>query len=451
MNPPFAATPSRFNWSLKLEATQGKLMRIRNDTRLERASGRGTRTGIRMTSMAVALALMVAGAVSTSVAASAEEDYPTFSDVQKANKSVREKTALIERIETILARLERNAQETAQKAEEAGTEAQIAEQKFQEQAVETRELQEQADAAAQDAADAKTLAGQMAMKLYRSGGGDFSTNLWLNASEADNLLYSTGMAGKLSEQATALFDEATQKQNGAQALSDQADVAEQILEELKIEKDKKAEEAIVLAQAAQAAVDEEEAHRAQMIELRAAAKRNAQTTRAEYDKGVEKRQRERERELAARNRIPTASTSQAPQVVGAWARPAWGRVTSNFGYRMNPLGSGTTFHLGTDIGAPCGAPIYAAHAGKVTYSGWNGIYGNYVRLDVGSGVDTEYGHIISGGLKVRVGQKVNAGQLIALVGSTGGSTGCHLHFGVRIDGVVTNPVTFMRQYNVSLG
>ncbi|WP_230206570.1 M23 family metallopeptidase [Microbacterium gorillae] len=94
--------------------------------------------------------------------------------------------------------------------------------------------------------------------------------------------------------------------------------------------------------------------------------------------------------------------------------------------------------------------MYAAHSGTVTYSGYNGGYGNYIRIDNGDGVGTGYGHIQYGGLLVGSGQWVNAGQMIALEGDTGNSFGCHVHFEVYVNGSTVNPVPFMAQYGISV-
>jgi murein DD-endopeptidase MepM/ murein hydrolase activator NlpD len=99
------------------------------------------------------------------------------------------------------------------------------------------------------------------------------------------------------------------------------------------------------------------------------------------------------------------------------------------------------FHFGVDMSAPYGTPIYAAHAGIVTVAQYDGGYGNAVRIDHGAGVETVYGH--ASRVLVTVGQRVEVGELIAHVGSTGYSTGNHLHFEVNVNGVHTNPMTFM--------
>ncbi|KQR46340.1 hypothetical protein ASF82_02160 [Frigoribacterium sp. Leaf164] len=118
--------------------------------------------------------------------------------------------------------------------------------------------------------------------------------------------------------------------------------------------------------------------------------------------------------------------------------------------RVNPVTGIYTNHDGIDLAPGCGSPIYAASSGTVDYAGSYGGYGNYVRIAHGGGLSTAYGHIVNGGIRVSKGQSVVAGQLIALVGSTGNSTGCHLHFETRVSGASTNPVPFMAARGVSL-
>jgi murein DD-endopeptidase MepM/ murein hydrolase activator NlpD len=108
-------------------------------------------------------------------------------------------------------------------------------------------------------------------------------------------------------------------------------------------------------------------------------------------------------------------------------------------------------HAGVDLAPGCGSAIYAAHEGRVIYSGPNGTFGNYVKIDHGGGWTTGYAHIVSGGIRVKVGDNVSAGTRIASVGSTGASTGCHLHFEVRRNGTAQNPVPFMRDRGITLG
>ena len=134
--------------------------------------------------------------------------------------------------------------------------------------------------------------------------------------------------------------------------------------------------------------------------------------------------------------------------VGAIAVPSEKPVrmaafTSGYGVRSDPFGGGAARHMGIDLAGPTGTPIYATADGVVSASGYNnGGYGNLIKLDHGRGVETRYGHLSA--MLVSPGQRVARGQLIARMGSTGRSTGSHLHYEVRIEGKAVNPIPFMK-------
>ena len=117
--------------------------------------------------------------------------------------------------------------------------------------------------------------------------------------------------------------------------------------------------------------------------------------------------------------------------------------TSGFGVRSDPFQGRAALHPGIDLAGPVGTPIYATADGVVLRAGWNsGGYGNLVELDHGRGIATRYGHMSA--VLVQAGQRVTRGQQIGRMGSTGRSTGSHLHYEVRIDGRAVNPVPFMK-------
>ncbi len=124
-----------------------------------------------------------------------------------------------------------------------------------------------------------------------------------------------------------------------------------------------------------------------------------------------------------------------------WPAPGYYRITSPFGNRIHPIFKVKKLHTGIDIGAPYGAKIVAANSGVVQYSGWLGGYGKVVIIDHGGGITTLYAH--NSRLLVSAGQKVSKGQAVSKAGSTGYSTGAHLHFEVRKNGVYTNPVPWV--------
>ena len=116
--------------------------------------------------------------------------------------------------------------------------------------------------------------------------------------------------------------------------------------------------------------------------------------------------------------------------------------TSLYGVRSDPFRGTAAMHAGVDIPGPVGTPIYATADGVVGRSGWVGGYGNLVELEHGKGLQTRYGHMSK--LMVAPGTRVARGQVIGLMGSTGRSTGSHLHYEVRMDGSAVNPVPYMQ-------
>ena len=117
--------------------------------------------------------------------------------------------------------------------------------------------------------------------------------------------------------------------------------------------------------------------------------------------------------------------------------------TSGYGVRSDPFRGGAAMHAGIDLSGPVGTPIHATADGVVTTAAWNsGGYGKLVKIDHGRGIETRYGHLSS--MAVAPGQRVARGQVIGRMGSTGRSTGSHLHYEVRIDGRAVNPIPFMK-------
>lgn len=126
--------------------------------------------------------------------------------------------------------------------------------------------------------------------------------------------------------------------------------------------------------------------------------------------------------------------------ISNWPLPGFYEISDPFGWRTHPITHKQSLHTGTDIVAPSGTKIHAAGAGVVIIAGWNTAYGNMVIIDHGGGVSSLYGHQSS--LNVTEGQSVQANQVIGYVGSTGWSTGPHLHFEVREGGNPTDPLRF---------
>ena len=161
---------------------------------------------------------------------------------------------------------------------------------------------------------------------------------------------------------------------------------------------------------------------------------SVKVAKADVTEAIEDAVEQKEKEEAEQREIE----SHTVQGVYLEVTPVSGIITSRFGNRESIRTSG---HTGLDIAAPAGTPIKAAADGEVIFSGYSGGYGYVVKLDNGNGVETYYGHCSA--LYVSAGEKVEAGDVIAAVGSTGNSTGNHLHFEVRVNGSVANPQNYL--------
>lgn len=154
-----------------------------------------------------------------------------------------------------------------------------------------------------------------------------------------------------------------------------------------------------------------------------------------------KREEARKRALAERNKNNSAISSGNGSTNFSWPLPSHRYISSGFGYRGEIIKGSGTFHSGVDIPAPFGTGIQAAESGTVAAAGYHYSMGNYVLLSHGDGIYTVYMH--GSKLLVHLGDNVSKGQRIALVGSTGFSTGPHLHFGVKVNGSYKNPLNYV--------
>lgn len=163
---------------------------------------------------------------------------------------------------------------------------------------------------------------------------------------------------------------------------------------------------------------------------------NAEIAAYESEKGDLTADIERMKEDIRRLSVSTGGSNP-----GILAWPVGGTITSPFGWRTHPISGASRFHAGLDIGAGHGTPIGSAGSGTVILASWYGGYGNAVVIDHGGGLTTLYGHQSS--LAVSAGQSVSTGQVIGYVGSTGYSTGPHLHFETRENGNPVNPMNYL--------
>jgi murein DD-endopeptidase MepM/ murein hydrolase activator NlpD len=383
----------------------------------------------------------VAGLVAVPLSAQADE-YPSWKDVLKARSNVKDQQAEVRKIEGLLQKSQQVADAAQKVAEQRGTEYQTAQARVDAANERLETIEKQVEADEKRAAQAKQRAGQLAAQLSRTGGADVETTLLLSGTDASatDFLKRLGSLSKLTESNGAIADEAAAAKNAAAATQAQM---QQVKEELTALKEKARlalQAAIRASEAANAKVQEEQKRQVELQAQLKALQAKSESVARQYQAGVRAAQ--------------AAQGAGAGGAVGSggWARPTvGGPITGGFGPRPDQPAGANFFHRGTDIGVAYGSPIYAAHAGTVTYAGWFGTYGYWIEIDDGDGVQTGYAHIRPGGIFVRVGQRVTAGQNIASVGSTGAATGPHLHFEVRLNEVAVNAVPFMAARGVSLG
>lgn len=273
---------------------------------------------------------------------------------------------------------------------------------------------------------------------YRQGDW-FYLDVLLGSSDINDLIARTELVSRIIEA----------NNNAAAALAhtrEQLERSKAKLERARVSADLKRKEAKAvedrfrsLQAARQAKANEQESIQRKKTEMMKESRANASRLRA-LAESEERESAKIEAELAGGGSGRFAGTM-------TWPTPGFTRVTSNYGWRICPF-HGREFHPGIDVGkksdgtAINGAAIVATGAGKVIYAGYRGGYGNTVMVDHGDGVVTLYAHQQSGGITVGVGQKVSKGQRIGTVGSTGYSTGPHLHFEVRVNGSPKNPMGY---------
>ncbi len=369
------------------------------------------------------------------------DEYPTWEEVQEARKDVARAEAKVKEIMAILERLEVAAAEAEEEAARLGEIYYEALYELDEATFQQAQLQSQADSAAVVAEESRMKAGQFVAELARVGGADLTATLFISGDDANQLLSRIGYAAKIAEQTDGIYARALSDQNTAQALSDQAEVARQIREELQLVAEAAYDQANAAAMRAYSAVEAQLENSARLEAQLEVLIEQREATEADYQKGVIARQQSEIMGMIDPGQISASG----------WARPSGGYISSHFGPRIHPIYGIARLHAGIDLATPCGRPVYAARSGRVSYSGWLGTSGNFIRVTHEDGYTTGYAHLQSGSLYVRLGESVVTGQLIARIGNTGGSTGCHLHLETRQNMVAQDPYPFFLNRGIRLG
>jgi murein DD-endopeptidase MepM/ murein hydrolase activator NlpD len=406
----------------------------------------------RSTAFITVFSLLIAGLIvgGSSEAASATS-YPSWQDVQNARASETAKKNEIATIQGLLSSLQSALAAAQALATQRGVEAQQAQQNLDDAAAKVKTLEDQAGDARKSAEQSKQKAGAVAARLAESGADGLSARLFFDGHPQD-LLSELGLESVVKDQSNGVYKKAVQAENTAQSLTDQAKVKKAALKVLYDASAKALADAAAAQQQAAAALDAQTQHQADLTAQLATLTSSVNQTEAQYAAGAAAAAAARAAAEAATHPAAGPGVPAGQVTSSGWTRPAGGHISSPYGYRVDPVSHQYALHAGTDLAAGCNSPIYAAHSGTVTYAGRYGGYGNYIAIsnDDGSGYGTAYGHIVDGGILVHVGQSVDVGQNIARVGSTGMSTGCHLHFEIHHGGLTQDPVPFMRARGVEL-
>ena len=374
------------------------------------APDRPARGAPRASALLACLLVLALGAAGSAHAATPQEKLDAAKD---------RLSAVRDRLETVGARCERDEQRVTEI--NTDVEAALSSVVQAEQAVD--EERRAAAAAAEQLTELETrsaaierASSRRMVELYKQGGTDPTLPSLLASASSDQALARAQVLNVVEHHDRAAIEELAASRTAVAAQREQVEERRRTYEAARDERQ------LVLGDLEDLRADYEEkvaGCNEQLVELE-----QQEQIAAEDEEQLAAALAERERDAPVD--VPAAVSS------GGWTWPAQGPVTSGFGQRWGRL------HAGIDIGAPTGAPIYAAKGGVVSYAGVMGGYGNIIVLDHGGGMTTRYAH--QSQLGASVGQTVGAGEQIGHVGSTGNSTGPHLHFEVRVNDSPQDPI-----------
>ncbi|HLP22669.1 MAG TPA: M23 family metallopeptidase, partial [Microbacteriaceae bacterium] len=371
-------------------------------------------------------------------------------DVQNAKANTAAAAAAVAQVQALIDNLKGEVAAAQDVAAQKQGEYDAAKRKLDEATATAQAIQAQADASKQEAATAARNAGQIVSQMFKTSGSDMTVSIFLESdpSQVDQLLSKLGNLNRVASRANDVYTKAVIASKNAEALSKQAAKAQE--ERGKLEAT--ANQALAAAQAAQSAAEQalatQEEKGIELAQQLAFLQSTENETAAAYQRGVEEARRLAE-EARQGGALPAGWLSGQ-----GWANPAYGRLSDGYGPREVICSSGGcsgSFHYGQDIATGCDASIRTASDGRVVAAGYSGTYGNRIKIDHGGGIYSLYAHLRYGGIEVNVGDYVSAGQEIGRSGTTGASTGCHLHFEIWNGDSRINPYSFMADRGVPLG
>ena len=434
-----------------------------------------------------AILLSGIGLASPAPATAIVSDLPTWQDVEKAKQNEKAAATKVAEIKDLLVKVQQEVDRTRAESEAASVKYDEAASQLRDAQARVETLDTQAKASEAEAQQASEQAAALVSQIYRSGGVDRNLSLFLESDgdTADALLDRLAQTEKATERNTNIWQNAERAMNSAQTLSEQADSAREERDKLAQEAEANRERAAEIANSARAEQIEQEAQQKQLQQQLAALEDKTTSTTKGYEERLVLEEQERQRleaerlEAERKAREEAEKQAQANQNNGGGGGGGGGGSTgggstgggstgggnsgggsANSSGWVNPLAGGYWIstewwgyygHTGMDMAIGQGTPVRAAASGTVSFSGWAGqySYGNMARIDHGGGISTLYGHL-QYTPSVAYGQNVSAGQVIGYVGSTGNSTGPHLHFETLIGGVPTDPRPFMSNRGIWL-
>lgn len=430
--------------------------------------------------LGVAAALFAAPQESVAHAVNNDLDLPTWNDVEAAKKDTAKGKKKIAEIEALITEVEQRVEDARVRSEDASAKAVEAEEAFMHAHEKAEELQKQAAESQKEAEAAAEQAAALVSQMYRSGGIDRNVELFFetDGDTADELLDRLAMMSKATERNTTISQEAEIAMNNAKSLGEQAEDAQNERERLSNIAEQEAAEAAAAVETERQNLAEQE-EQEKVLKTQLAALKDTETKTV---KGYQERLRKEEEARIAREKAAAEAARKAAeeaaknQNAGGGGGGGGGGSTGGGGGSgggggggggsqvgtggwVRPLNAGSYWvsteflgypgHMGIDMASNAGNPIYAAASGTVILSGWWSGCGNAVRVAHAGGVVTSYCHMISSPV-VGHGQYVSAGQIIGYVGSTGFSTGNHLHFETMVGGYYNNPRPFMNARGIWL-
>jgi murein DD-endopeptidase MepM/ murein hydrolase activator NlpD len=277
---------------------------------------------------------------------------------------------------------------------------------------------------------------EIAAASYK-GANIAAINMLVGATGPQDAMDRLGMVDQVMQKQQETVTDMVGARRAARTAQDRAGLAKRAAEAA----ERQAAEKLTAARSAQAAAERARLAVVKLAQSRRQALAVAQSQRSAVLAKYRAAQAEEDRVVAALQAWEMRQGGVSTYSGGRLLMPVHGWKTSEFGQRFDPYYRVWQLHAGMDIAAGGGTPIHAAAAGRVIRAGYNGGYGNYTCISHGGRFSTCYGH--QSRIEVRVGEYVRRGEVIGRVGTTGASTGYHLHFETRINGVPKNPVNYL--------